>query len=165
MAMKARLDGGRSAPTSLTVQSKMWATPKTVDGYGGSHAMESIDDRPRGRGADLKSQAKMWPTPKASEGFRGTDPARPGRTGGDSLKQAVAGWPTPKARDAQLGHLDGTTPTDGTNGPPEADLNPSFVESLMGLPDGWSDPSGSASGSTRWVTDWSRKLGRTPPGN
>lgn len=124
----------------------------------------------------------MWPTSKASEGFRRTDPARPGRTGGDSLMQAVAGWPTPKARDAkgpenanrnspsletfaQLGHPDETTPTDGPTGPPEADLNPSFVESLMGLPDGWSDPSGSASGSTRWVTDWSRKLGRTPPGN
>ena len=139
MAMKARLDGGRSAPPSLT------------------------------------GQAKMWPTPKASEGFRRTDPARPGRTGGDSLKQAVAGWPTPKARDAkgpenanrnspsletfaQLGHPDETTPTDGPTGPPEADLNPSFVESLMGLPDGWSDPEGSVSGFTRWVTDWSLKL-------
>ena len=175
MAMKARLDGGRSAPTSLTVQSKMWATPKTVDGYGGSHAMESIDDRPRGRGADLKSQAKMWPTPKASEGFRGTDPARPGRTGGDSLKQAVAAWPTPTAGDGSRashtmmrgnptllgvasGHPDETTSKAGPTGPPEADLNPSFVESLMGLPDGWSDPSGSASGFTRWVTDWSLKL-------
>lgn len=143
MASRARLGGGRSAPTSLTVQSK------------------------------------MWPTPKASEGFRGTDPARPGRTGGDSLKQAVAGWPTPKARDAkgpenanrnspsletfaQLGHPDETTPPDGTNGSPEADLNPSFVESLMGLPDGWSDLEGSVSGCTRWATDWSHKLGRTP---
>ena len=99
-----------------------------------------------------------------------------GRTGGDSLKQAVAGWPTPKARDAkgpenanrnspsletfaQLGRPDETTPPDGTNGPPEADLNPSFVESLMGLPDGWSDPEGSVSGFTRWATAWSRRLG------
>ena len=102
--------------------------------------------------------------------------------GGDGLVSMARAWPTPKARDAkgpenanrnspsletfaQLGHPDETTPTDGPTGPPEADLNPSFVESLMGLPDGWSDPSGSASGSTRWVTDWSRKLGRTPPGN
>ena len=119
MAMKARLDGGRMAPTSLTVQSKMWATPTATDG------------------------------------IRGTDAARPGRTGGDSLKQAVA----------QLGHPGETTPTDGTNGPPEADLNPSFVESLMGLPDGWSDPLGSVSGFTRRATDWSRRLGRTPSGN
>ena len=118
----------------------------------------------------------MWPTPKASEGFRGTDPARPGRLGGDSLKQAVAGWPTPKARDAkgpenanrnspsletfaQLGRPDETTPPDGTNGPPEADLNPSFVEALMGLPDGWSDPEGSVIGFTHWATAWSRRLG------
>ena len=28
----------------------------------------------------------------------------------------------------------------------------------MGLPAGWSDPSGSVSGFTRWVTDWSLKL-------
>ena len=180
MAMKARLDGGRSAPTSLTVQSKMSATPTATDQLSGGPS----DIAPRGNRSDitLRGQAKMWPTPKASEGFRRTDPARPGRTGGDSLLQAVARWPTPKARDAkgpenanrnspsletfaQLGHPDETTPTDGPTGPPEADLNPSFVESLMGLPDGWSDPEGSVSGFTRWVTDWSRKLGRTPPGN
>jgi len=29
------------------------------------------------------------------------------------------------------------TPTDGPNGPPRADLNPAFVEALMGLPPGW----------------------------
>lgn len=51
------------------------------------------------------------------------------------------------------------------DGPPEADLNPSFVEALMGLPDGWSDPEGSVSGFTRWATDWSHKLGRAPYGN
>jgi hypothetical protein len=96
-----------------------------------------------------------WPTPKASEGFRATDPARPGRTGGDSLIQAVA----------QLGHPDETTPTDGPTGPPEADLNPSFVEALMGLPANWSDPEGTVSGFTRWVTDWSRRLARRRSGN
>jgi hypothetical protein len=79
--------------------------------------------------------------------------------GGDGLVSMARAWPTPKARDAkgpenanrnspsletfaQLGHPGETTPPDGTNGSPEADLNPSFVESLMGLPDGWSDPVG-----------------------
>jgi hypothetical protein len=127
-----------------------WATPTATDQLSGGPS----DIAPRGNRSDitLRGQAKMWPTPKASEGFRVTDPARPGRTGGDSLIQAVAGWPTPKARDAkgpenanhnspsletfaQLGHPDETTPTDGPTGPPEADLNPSFVEALMGLPD------------------------------
>ena len=121
----------------------------------------------------------MWPTPRASEGHRGTDPHRPGRTGGDSLKQAVALWPTPKARDckgpenanrnapsletfAMLGRQGETTPTDG---PPTADLNPSFVEQLMGLPAGWSDPEGSVTGYTSWVTGWSRRLARGRSGN
>lgn len=125
-----------------------------------------------------------WPTPRASANENRTTRPAPshGNGHGETLAgtaQAFGAWPTPKARDAkgaenanrnspsletfaQLGHPGETTLKAGTNGPPEADLNPSFVEALMGLPDGWSDPEGSVSGFTLWVTDWSRKLGRTP---
>lgn len=38
------------------------------------------------------------------------------------------------------GPLDGTTPTDGGTTSPPADLNPRFVEALMGVPPGWLTP-------------------------
>ena len=125
MAMKQRMD--RTAVTSLTVQ------------------------------------AKQWPTPKASEGFRGTDPARPNHTGGASLMATAKDWPTPTAHDPKdlgappsqqerhspglatvvstHGHQDETTTTDGPNGSPKVDLNPRFVEALMGVPQSWLTPS------------------------
>jgi hypothetical protein len=34
-----------------------------------------------------------------------------------------------------------TTPTDGNDGPPKADLNPRFVAALMGVPWDWLTPS------------------------
>jgi hypothetical protein len=110
LAMKARMGGGRTEPTSLTVQ------------------------------------AKMWPTPKASEGHRGTDPPRPGRTG--------ANRNSPNMPDLiDHGPPCATTPTDGPSGSPRADLNPRFVESLMGLPLGWLTPSTSVETASfrRWL--------------
>lgn len=108
---------------------------------------------------------------------RTTQPAPShGKTHGATLAGSAQAWPTPKARDAKgadgenrnspglevmaRGHRGETTPTAGPNGSPAADLNPSFVEALMGLPDGWSDPEGSVTGYTSWVMDWSRRLAR-----
>jgi hypothetical protein len=93
LAMKDRMGGGRTEPTSLTVQ------------------------------------VKMWPTPRASEMHRGSDPDRGPGGGSKGLKHHAEGFrPVP------------TTPLDGDDGSPKADLNPRFVAALMGVPWDWLTP-------------------------
>ena len=99
---------------------------------------------------DVSGYGQLWPTPTA------WDAKAPGPS------QVDRDTPGLSTAAVTHGHRGETTPM---GGPPTADLNPPFVEALMGLPDGWSDPEGSVSGFTLWVTDWSRKLGRTPSGN
>ena len=101
---------------SLTVQAKMWPTPRAMDGFTSPAARQVTPGI--SHGMELPRRAKMWPTPRAPEGFMGTDPQH--GTGG---------------------HHGPTTMTGGPNG---MVLNPRFVEALMGLPDGWLTPSISA---------------------
>lgn len=114
LEMKARMGGGRTEVTSLTVQSKMWATPR----------------------ASMNENRTTKPAPSH------------GVSHGHTLAGQASGL---RAE---------TTTTDGRPGSPTADLNPSFVESLMGLPDGWSDPLASLTGFTCWETVWSRHVRR-----
>jgi hypothetical protein len=88
---------------------------------------------------------RLWPTQRASMNENRTTKPAPshGVTHGSTLA-GVASRPDP------------TTTTDGKNGSPQADLNPRFVEALMGLPDGWSDPLASLTDSTCSATDSSR---------
>lgn len=94
---------------------------------------------------------QMWPTPKASQS--GPDFARVNRkrSGGDDLATAVARWPTPTFNDASAAgnrnlagscaHA-GTSLTDAVNGGQgrrHGQLNPSWVEWLMGWPEEWTD--------------------------
>ena len=101
LAMKERMGGNRTEPTSLTVQVKMWPTPCARDG-------------------------KCEPGPNAQ---MGTLPAAASR------------------------HAP-TTPTDGNDGSPKADLNPRFVASLMGVPPDWLTPSTSV--ATASFHEWLR---------
>lgn len=57
------------------------------------------------------------------------------------------------------------TPTDGTDGVPLADLNPRFVEALMGLPDRWADPLATVTSFISWATARSLPASRTPGDN
>jgi hypothetical protein len=153
---------GRSEVTALKTQSKMWETPKSRDCR--SPAGEGAGSR---KSPDLNVQGSTWPTPAASAGARGSDPVRTNdRAGGMTLRQAAErAWPTPLMANGnqrspndlsefsptlvdEAGRLAQTTATDGASGSPEADLNPRFVESLMGLPEGWCDPEASLTSST-----------------
>lgn len=96
-------------------------------------------------GRDIgKPQGKLaaWPTPRASTG--GADPHS--RKTGKNLQHAV-NWPTPMTRDHKdgtatydvptNGHLGRAAPRDPTSHPGQ--LNPNWVEMLMGFPIGWTD--------------------------
>lgn len=129
-----------------------WPTPKASDGDGRGGDPERYPTR--GNLVDAVAQTRTWPTPRASNG--GPDYARadrPTTDGGDNLATAAARtWPTPRASEwkgtGPLGskshqhrldrfYLDATVQdAEQASGP----LNPDWVEWLMGLPIGWTDP-------------------------
>lgn len=85
----------------------------------------------------LTVQVKEWPTPQAAEGHK---------LGGMTLETAQrrerAGFQMTLNAAAQLhGPPAATTTTDGDTGSPKVDLNPRFVEALMGVPQNWLTPS------------------------
>lgn len=115
----------------------MWPTPLATDWRGSKTFGNGV--------MKLPGFVAKFPTPTASDATSG------GRHGNGSLKLqgAVALFPTPKARD---GKDTGTVPPsrqqdpgkdtlgqrvarDGDGGP----LNPTWVEWLMGFPNGWTD--------------------------
>jgi len=96
----------------------------------------------------------LWRTPHASDGEGGVMEMRPGTTGHYKLRDHVHPknakmWPTPTGRD----HKDGTAQScanveeNGLLGrvihdkdnPQLGSLNPTWVEWLMGYPEGWTD--------------------------
>ena len=99
-------------------------------------------------GVTLSDYIRMWPTPQAHDAAKG-DPKRVGRFGtehgGRNLNDEVAMWPTPTSRDHKdtgdllnveenclLGRA--VKPSVATGS-----LNPTWVEWLMGFPNGWTD--------------------------
>jgi hypothetical protein len=87
---------------------------------------------------------RLWPTPKSSPG--GPDFARSDRPrrGGSDLATAVALFPTPRASKPEGYAGEGFRPTlaqvaTGQERPASGQLNPRWVEWLMGFPDGWTD--------------------------
>lgn len=159
------LEGGHG--DSLGSQAARWGTPLRRDIWGSPEAnlaAKANMARPRTQATSLTIQALIWPTPRATDGERssGSDPDH--GEGGPSLRQLAqrmkeagqtARYPTPKHRDSRNEASQGRrsdpdlsaflqdreTSGDGDDGPRRADLNPSFVAALMGLPPGWLTPS------------------------
>ena len=132
-----RGDPLKPRPT-LTGAVKMFPTPSAASATGGQTS----------RGGDRKDElllggiARMWPTQKSTPS--GPDFARADRpeSGGDDLATAVARdlLPTPAARDRRSGQ--GTDNAGHAPQLPEVaggQLNPTWVEWLMGFPLGWTD--------------------------
>lgn len=147
--MKERMGGGRTAVTSLTVQAKLWPTPTGHDAKGTQDGDRNSDMLP--------NAVLSWPTPRAHDSKGNDTPSAHPQSGGPGLWMAVSLWPTPQAHDAKglpgndefnranlvrtAFHQDPDSLTRGSNGRTKVDLNPRFVESLMGLPQGWGTPS------------------------
>ncbi len=125
------------APLTAEIASLLLLTPRANMGGG-----ETSGDRKRPSGAkgttNLTGWVKKWPTPTVEDGqckggHRGTP---------DSLHAAVKMWPTPKA--SASGPDYARRSREGSGGDDLAtvvggQLNPTWVEWLMGFPPGWTD--------------------------
>ena len=136
-----------SMPRTEETDSGLWATPRTTDGTGGPNKLDEKGRRISQTnpdlvfGAKLADQVKMWPTPNASDRFNanmkdGHDIKR------GYLRGVVAMLPTPTASDWKNMHTANQTMLG--NHPDVANtragtLNPTWVEWLMGYPEGWTD--------------------------
>lgn len=91
-----------------------------------------------------ETEFSLWPTPKAT--IRGDCPSERRRNSPD-LPSAVKMWPTPRANDAEKkGNINCSDPRNGLPAAvgihSQGQLNPNWVESLMGFPDDWTNIDG-----------------------
>ena len=105
-------------------ESGFWPTP-CLPGNGGS-------------GGKRKLKAMLWPTPTKSDGMGGPGTSEK-RMGGENLRTVVKIWPTPTAHNAK----ETSAPSESFRNTPTlaaqagGQLNPTWVEWLMGWPRNW----------------------------
>jgi hypothetical protein len=138
----AQLQSGYT--TNLTHQ-VLFPTPLATDAIGGS------SNRSPGSSHVRPSLARMatgnrWPTPRATDGNHGGPNARDSK-GNYALSGAVHHWPTPtsspwksgKSSEATLQRNSRPLSEIAAQGQASGQLNPTWVEWLMGFPQGWTD--------------------------
>jgi hypothetical protein len=122
-------------PLTAATASGLWQTPVADDAVDRAAGKFNSRDEPK-----LSAQVKIWPTPTVNGNYN-----RKGASAraGDGLETAVQLYPTPTTQDAsnnggpsQLNR--GSLPLNAVVG---GALNPTWVEALMGFPNGWSDVS------------------------
>ena len=126
-----------------------WPTPTAEDSQCKGNHLGAVDS--------LHAAVKMFATPSATDGRRGADYNRTNRTGGgrDLVTDVMTMFRTPSSRDwkgqsaaswrdRETGDLTRTLP-DQIGG----QLNPTWVEWLMGYPLGWTACADSATPSSR----------------
>lgn len=112
----------KGTPSLQTLARKGWATPTKRDEKG------PMPNKRQG-GRDLATDVSQWSTPKATDDKRGASPNRVNSSGGDrNLPTDIVTFPQGP-----------TTQKDGESGSKQAVLNPEFVRTLMGFPEGWLD--------------------------
>jgi hypothetical protein len=152
----------RSTPALPTSgnESGSWATPTTMDKLPPKSAKalhkEATLARPgRTKPANLRDQvsnAHMWPTPCASEARQGLQIRREGKKGSQQSLSTAVLFATPQARDFRTGQAsrwENPERTRNLNDQIGGQLNPNWVEWLMGWPIGWTDCGASAMGRFR----------------
>lgn len=140
-----------SMPRTFENEYLLLPTPRASDGDHGGPNQRDSNGKP-----GLSSIAHTWPTPRANDSEKRGNIANDRRNG---LPAAVRLWPTPKSRDWRSG---GTDPTkiqaridkrrnrgvidlpdavtlQANRDLPTGQLNPEWVEWLMGFPIGWTD--------------------------
>lgn len=152
---RACLQRRKSAQLRSVSACSSWPTPRTLTGDAESATRKKELGRTESGGGDLQAAAQAWSTPRASDGEKG-GPQQQFGAGGTPLPAQAVKWATPTTRD----HKDGSSPSAnvptncllGRQAPrmmssgrasfasaptSRLQLNPSFVEWLMGWPLGW----------------------------
>jgi hypothetical protein len=125
-----------------------WPTPDTQTG---PHGARGVSSNPNHQSAkSLEATARQWATPQAhdAQGPKTPEQIAAMRAKGHGVKNLneMVSWATPQAKDHKSGHRDPTiVQYKQLNVEVEAratgKLNPRWVETLMGLPIGWTMPS------------------------
>ena len=111
-----------------------------------AYQLDTLAHRTKGIASGL-SESEMWPTPTRFD-YNTVPQSRlePGNYRGN-LKEAVKLWPTPKSHPSGPDYARANRPRSGGDDlatsvareNPTGQLNPPFVEWLMGFPIGWTD--------------------------
>ena len=136
-----RQDGGRG---------RMWPTATASDGNRG----QNDPDGKRGQTLIGAARGQMWPTASARDWKDTPGMARVGAGGRkrtDQLARAVYATPQATKRGPDYSRTDRETSDGGTDLVTQigGQLNPTWVEWLMGFPPGWTDCEASATRSSR----------------
>jgi len=128
-----------------------WRTPGASDGEGGVMEMrEGCAGKYKLRDHVAAEQKKQWATPIMGDSHLASTPEVAQKRieeGKVTLsRQMAAQWATPQAKDHKSGHRDSTIvqykqPNVEVEAKATGKLNPRWVETLMGLPVGWTMPS------------------------
>jgi len=145
--MGKEYDGKSRHAMKLIQAIPLWKTPVTADAnnrefYRNSRGEPNLSAQVKAAPSGPPPKCvKMWPTPKASD-CKGSGPAGSPSAEHDLKKRNLKGvvmYPTPKAQNARGSgerHGDGGPSLDVVIG---GQLNPTWVEWLMGFPLGWTD--------------------------
>ena len=138
-------------------ESRLWATPNTMDSLDARSTQALTRQHEKNRPgrttlSTLREQVvygKLWPTPTINGNH---NHAGNGKSG-DGLSTAVKMWPTPTRREykgarspealLRSGRTPNNTLGDAVMAMDGGQLNPTWVEWLMGFPIGWTDLSAS----------------------
>ena len=132
---------------SSSSESQMWPTPTRMD-YAKERMRSTQQKAGSRRSLDLPSAVRLWPTPRANEYkdvLQSVPPSRQKDPGKCNLTQAVAMdqmLATPCARDYRTGQrkrYENKARANNLNDQIGGQLNPMWVEWLMGFPQGWTD--------------------------
>lgn len=146
--MKLRLsEHGTGERGFSSSASQMWPTPTRMD-YAKELMRSTQQKAGSRRSLDLPSAVRLWPTPRANEykdTLQSVPPSRLKDPGKCNLTQAIAMelmFATPCARDYRTGQrkrYDNPGRANNLNDQIGGQLNPMWVEWLMGFPIGWTD--------------------------
>jgi hypothetical protein len=132
--------------TTKGTESGLWATPAASDGQRGG----TITDKMTGQSLpQMVNTPDKWPTPRSFSAMAATiTPESAWNDKRNPNLETIVGqrmWPSPKARDWKDGKTEGTSNRQSPDlgkvvvHPTSGQLNPTWVEWLMGWPLGWTD--------------------------
>ena len=135
-------------PSTDGSRPESWLTPRANEPEGDPNFVARNADRGEHCHGSLGSQVKSWATPIMGDSHLASTPEVAQKRieeGKVTLSRQMAAWATPQLQDGHNINQDSTThktiPAQLTKMNMSGKLNPRWVETLMGLPIGWTMPS------------------------